>query len=77
MEYLARREVGLEPSRDELSWYQEQLILFVAGERHKIREELRGGVDPNDDEDVEFRMAASPEEMEVTDSDLLSIAARR
>ena len=76
MEYLSRREVGLEKTRDELSWFQEQAILFVAGQRQKIREEMREGGDLDDD-DMAFRAEADPDEMDVSDGDLLSLVAAR
>ena len=74
MDYLARKELDLHPPRSELSHYQEQCILFVAGQRYKIRDEMKDTGDL-DDEALEFRMAADPEEMEVSDRDLLAIGS--
>ena len=76
MEYLARKELDLHPPREELSYHQEQCIMFVAGRRHKLREEMREGADL-DDEAMEFRSEADPSEMDVSDRDLLTLAAQR
>jgi hypothetical protein len=76
MEYLARKELDLHPSRSELTWHQEQCILFVAGQRHKIREEMREGNDL-DDESMQFRDEAAPDEMSMSDKDLLSVVRKR
>ena len=74
MEYLARKELDIHPSRDELSYYQEQCILYISGQRHKIRTEMKDGGDL-DDEETQFRLEADPGEMDVSDRELLNLAA--
>ena len=76
MDYLARKEVDLHPPRSELTFHEEQCIVFVAGHRHKIRDEMRDS-GAQDYESREFRTDADPEEMEVSDSDLLNLAAKK
>lgn len=75
-EYLARKELDLHPPRSELTYHQEQCIMFVAGMRHKLRDEMEEGADLDDDATT-FRTEAAPEEMDVSDSRLLNLAARR
>lgn len=76
MEYLARHELGIAPPRDELTWWQEQAIMLVASKRQSLRDEMRDGGELDDDE-MSFREAADPGEMDMSDSDLLSLAAQR
>ena len=69
--------MGLAPPREELSYYQEQVILFVAGQRSNLRRDADDGADL-DDEETAFRAEADPAEMEVSDAELLSnLAAAR
>tara|TARA_Y100000310_G_C20592570_1_gene768852 strand:- start:867 stop:1091 length:225 start_codon:yes stop_codon:yes gene_type:complete len=72
MDYLARHEIGLAPSRDELSDYDELVILFVSGQRNALRKE-----DAVPEDEVEFREEAEPSEMDVSDSDLQKIVRQR
>ena len=75
MEYLARKELDLHPPRSELSYFQEQCIIFVSGQRHKLREEMRDGAGL-DDEGMAHRLEADPSEMDVSDRELTNLAAK-
>ena len=75
-EYLSRRELGLAPPREELSARDEQIILHVAGERQRLMRQDRENQKVADG-DKQFAAEAEPEEMEVSDADLLAIARRR
>ena len=74
-EYLARHEIGLAPSREELTAREEQVILYVAGERIKARREMQEQ-GPASEADKQFQEEAEPEEVEVSDAELLRLANR-
>ena len=76
MEYLARHELGIAPPRDEITWWQEQAIMLVSSRRHSLRDEMNDGGELDDDE-MSFREMADPGEMDVSDSELLQLAAKR
>ena len=67
--YLSRRELGLAPGRDELTARQEEVIVFVAGERQRQQREKT----PETAADAEFQDEAEPDEMDVSDAELMAI----
>ena len=73
MNYLSRRELGLAPGRDELTARQEEVIVFVAGERQRQQREKV----PETKEEQEFQDEAEPDEMDVSDAELMAIHAKR
>lgn len=75
MEYLARKELDLHPPRVDLTHFQEQCIIFVSGQRHKLREEMRDGANLDDDA-MSHRLDADPSEMDVSDRDLMNLAVK-
>lgn len=77
MQFLSRRELGLAPTRDELTARQEQVVMFVAGERQRQQHERRERPELADPDRRQFHAEADPEEDEMSDQDLLQIAQRR
>ena len=75
IDYLARYEIGLAPPREELTAYEEQVILFVASERHAQRREMKA--DAPTPERQAFEEEAEPEEVEMSDDELMAAARGR
>ena len=65
-DHLSRNEVGLPCS--ELTYKEEQAVIFVASERQRQQK------DGSTSDDDEFYEEAEPEEAELTDAELLQIA---
>ena len=76
MDYLVRHELSLSLPREELTAYEEEVILFVSGGRHLARKEV-DDYGEQTDANLAFREEAEPGEMSVTDRKLREIARGR
>jgi len=70
-EWLARQDIGLAIPKDDLTAYEERVILYVHAERQHLRQQRSEEGADDSPEGRQFREDAEPQELEVSDAELL------